>query len=225
MASTQTKEEYTKAMYAILSRLAIRKKYHVEVVPGMIAQSYQEGWNSGLAKKYFNYWGMKAGSSYKGRTVAMNNKAGTDPAIYRVFTSMEDGCEGYFTFLKYSRYAPLKSCKSSEEYLQKIGPCGWNGNSGYGERCASHLAEVRKYLTSYDVDVGKPITPELISRVIAGEYGNGKARENALANEGYTYSEVRKKINELDKIGKEILPTIKNKAGEYWKCLLKLMDL
>ena len=60
---------------------------------------------------------------------------------------------------------------------------------------------------------------------VAGEYGNGKARETALTNEGYSYSEVRKKINELDKIGKEILPTIKDKAGEYWKCLLKLMDL
>lgn len=147
-SSAQTKEEYTKAMYAILSKLAIQAGFQAEVIPGMIAQSYQEGWNSGLARKYFNYWGMKAGSSYKGKTVAMNNKAGTDPAIYRVFTSMEDGCEGYLTFLKYSRYAPLKNCTSSEEYLQKIGPCGWNSNKGYGERCASHLPEVRKYLNA-----------------------------------------------------------------------------
>jgi hypothetical protein len=143
----QTKEEYTKSMYAILSRLAVQEGFNVAVVPGMIAQSYQEGWNSGLATKYFNYWGMKAGSSYKGRTVAMNNKAGNDPAIYRVFTSMEDGCRGYFTFLNYSRYRSLKDCTSSEEYLLRIGPCGWNSNSGYGQRCVAHLPEVRKYLT------------------------------------------------------------------------------
>ena len=163
-SSAQAKEEYTKAMYAILSRLAIQAGFQVEVIPGMIAQSYQEGWNSGLARKYFNYWGMKAGSSYKGKTVAMNNKAGTDPAIYRVFTSMEDGCEGYFTFLKYSRYAPLKNCTSSEEFLQKIGPCGWNSNKGYGERCASHLPEVRKYL-----NVNYPVPTRILKRGAKGE--------------------------------------------------------
>ena len=163
-SSAQTKEEYTKAMYAILSKLAIQAGFQAEVIPGMIAQSYQEGWNSGLARKYFNYWGMKAGSSYKGKTVAMNNKAGTDPAIYRVFTSMEDGCEGYFTFLKYSRYAPLKNCTSSEEYLQKIGPCGWNSNKGYGERCASHLPEVRKYL-----NVSYPIPTRILKKGVRGD--------------------------------------------------------
>ncbi len=177
-SSAQTKEEYTKAMYAILSRLAIQAGFHVEVIPGMIAQSYQEGWNSGLARKYFNYWGMKAGSSYKGKTVAMNNKAGTDPAIYRVFTSMEDGCEGYFAFLKYSRYAPLKNCTSSEEYLQKIGPCGWNSNKGYGERCASHLPEVRKYL-----NVSYPVPTRILKRGTKGE--DVKWLQQKLSERGY----------------------------------------
>lgn len=177
-SSAQTKEEYTKAMYAILSKLAIQAGFQAEVIPGMIAQSYQEGWNSGLARKYFNYWGMKAGSSYKGKTVAMNNKAGTDPAIYRVFTSMEDGCEGYFTFLKYSRYAPLKNCTSSEEYLQKIGPCGWNGNKGYGERCASHLPEVRKYL-----NVSYPVPARILKRGTKGE--DVKWLQQKLSERGY----------------------------------------
>lgn len=177
-SSAQTKEEYTKVMYAILSRLAIQAGFHVEVVPGMIAQSYQEGWNSGLARKYFNYWGMKAGSSYKGKTVAMNNKAGTDPAIYRVFTSMEDGCEGYFTFLKYSRYAPLKNCTSSEEYLQKIGPCGWNSNKGYGERCASHLPEVRKYL-----NVSYPRPTRILKKGVRGD--DVKWLQQKLSERGY----------------------------------------
>lgn len=177
-SSAQTKEEYTKAMYAILSRLAIQAGFQVEVIPGMIAQSYQEGWNSGLARKYFNYWGMKAGSSYKGKTVAMNNKAGTDPAIYRVFTSMEDGCEGYFTFLKYSRYAPLKNCTSSEEFLQKIGPCGWNSNKGYGERCASHLPEVRKYL-----NVSYPVPTRILKKGVRGD--DVKWLQQKLTEKGY----------------------------------------
>lgn len=177
-SSAQTKEEYTKAMYAILSKLAIQAGFQAEVIPGMIAQSYQEGWDSGLARKYFNYWGMKAGSSYKGKTVAMNNKAGTDPAIYRVFTSMEDGCEGYFTFLKYTRYAPLKNCTSSEEYLQKIGPCGWNSNKGYGERCASHLPEVRKYL-----NVSYPRPTRILKKGVRGD--DVKWLQQKLSERGY----------------------------------------
>ena len=136
-----TKTEYIKKMYSILAPMCIQYGYH-NVAAAMIAQSIQEGWNSGLATKYFNYWGMKAGKSYKGKTVAMNNKAGNDPAVYRVYTSMANGCEGYFIFLSYPRYQPLKNCKTDDEYLDKIGPCGWNSNPGYGSRCKSHLKEV-----------------------------------------------------------------------------------
>ena len=137
-----TKTEYIRQMYSILVPMCQKYGYH-NVAAGMIAQSIQEGWNSGLAKKYFNYWGMKGESKdYKGPKVAMNNKAKTDPAVYRVYYSMEQGCEGYFEFLKYSRYRSLKNCTTDIDYLNKIGPCGWNGNYKYGERCASHLKEV-----------------------------------------------------------------------------------
>jgi hypothetical protein len=135
------KKEYIRKMYAILVPMCAKNGYF-NVAAGMIAQSIQEGWNSGLATKYHNYWGMKAGKSYKGKTVAMNNKAGNDPAVYRVFSSMEDGCQGYFDFLAYPRYAQLKQCKTDKEYLNRIGPCGWNSNPGYGARCISHLKEV-----------------------------------------------------------------------------------
>ena len=136
-----TKQEYIRQMYSILVPMCKNYGYY-NVAAAMIAQSIQEGWNSGLATKYYNYWGMKAGSKYKGKTVAMNNKAGNDPAVYRVFTSMEDGCRGYFDFLAYPRYQVLKQCNSDTEYLNKIGPAGWNSNPGYGSRCASHLKEV-----------------------------------------------------------------------------------
>ena len=163
-------------MYAILVPMCAQYGYH-NVAAGMIAQSIQEGWNSGLATKYYNYWGMKAGKSYKGRTVAMNNKAGNDPAVYRVYTSMENGCEGYFVFLSYPRYQPLKNCATDEEYLDLIGPCGWNSNPGYGGRCKSHLKEVydalgtspqplwqvgQTYTTQQDLNVRKEPNGDLV---------------------------------------------------------------
>lgn len=142
-----TKTEYIRKMYSILAPMCTKYGYH-NVAAGMIAQSIQEGWNSGLATKYHNYWGMKAGKGYKGPTVAMNNKAKNDPAVYRTFTSMEQGCDGYFVFLSYPRYAALRNCLTDEDYLDKIGPCGWNGNLGYGSRCKSHLKEVYDALGS-----------------------------------------------------------------------------
>ena len=140
-----TKTEFIRKMHSILVPMCAQHGYH-NVACGMIAQSIQEGWNSGLATKYYNYWGMKAGKSYKGQTVAMNNKAGNDPAVYRVYTSMEDGCDGYFVFLSYPRYQSLRNCTTDAEFLDKIGPCGWNSNPGYGDRCKSHLKEVYEAL-------------------------------------------------------------------------------
>lgn len=136
-----TKTEYIQKMYAILVPMCAKYGYH-NVAAGMIAQSIQEGWNSGLATKYHNYWGMKAGKDYKGPKIAMNNKAGNDPAVYRTYPTMEAGCEGYFQFLSYPRYQALKNCTTDVEYLDRIGPCGWNSNLGYGDRCKKHLPEV-----------------------------------------------------------------------------------
>ena len=155
-----TKAEYIRKMYSILVPMCAKYGYH-NVAAAMIAQSIQEGWNSGLATKYFNYWGMKSGKGFKGKTVAMNNKAKTDPAVYRVFTSMEDGCEGYFAFLAYPRYQSLKNCATDSDYLDKIGPCGWNINPGYGSRCKTHLKEVYEALgTPAQWEIGKTYTTQ-----------------------------------------------------------------
>jgi hypothetical protein len=142
-----TKTEYIRKMYSILVPMCAKNGYH-NVACAMIAQSIQEGWNSGLATKYHNYWGMKAGESYKGQTVVMDNKQKNDKATYRVFTSMADGCEGYFKFLEYPRYRPLKNCTTDIEYLERIGPAGWNSNVGYGSRCIRHLQEVYSALAN-----------------------------------------------------------------------------
>jgi len=164
-----TKSEYIKKMYSILSPMCAKHGYH-NVAAAMIAQSIQEGWNSGLATKYHNYWGMKAGKSYKGKTVAMNNKAGNDPAVYRVYGSMEEGCDGYFVFLSYPRYYPLRNCTTDIEYLNEIGPCGWNGNSKYGEHCISHLKEVYEVLN----DTSPVTTPVTTTPVQSSQWQVGK---------------------------------------------------
>ena len=232
--SSAQQKQFIETIGPIIQAEARARGY--KVCSAVIAQAAIESayGTSKLASVWGNFFGLKCGSSWKGPSVNLATKEEYNSVLvsikdnFRVFQTdgkadMVLGVKGYYDFISTKRYANLKEATTAEEYLRFIKQDGYATSSSYVNTCMNVV--LKHELTAYDVDVGKPITPELINRVIAGEYGNGKARETALTNEGYTYSEVRKKINELDKIGKEILPTIKSKAGEYWKCLLKLMDL
>lgn len=229
MASSAEQRQFIETIGPLIQAEAKARGY--KVCSAVISQAcIESGYNTSLLSlKYHNYFGLKCGSAWKGPSVNMSTKEEYNSQLvsirdnFRVFPDMESGVKGYYDFISTKRYASLKDTDTPLSYLSEIKKSGYATSSSYVNSCMNVV--LKHELTAYDVDVGKPITPELISRVIAGEYGNGKARETALTNEGYNYSEVRKKINELDKIGKEILPTIKSKAGEYWKCLLKLMDL
>ena len=232
--SSAQQKQFIETIGPIIQAEARARGY--KVCSAVIAQAAIESayGTSKLASVWGNFFGLKCGSSWKGPSVNLATKEEYNSVLvsikdnFRVFQTdgkadMVLGVKGYYDFISTKRYANLRDATTAEEYLRFIKQDGYATSSSYVNTCMNVV--LRHELTAYDVDVGKPITPELIERVIVGEYGTGKTRENALTNEGYTYSEVRKKINELDKIGKEILPAIKNKAGDYWKCLLKLMEL
>lgn len=229
MASSAQAKQFIETIGPIIQEEAKARGYLV--CSPIIAQAcIESGYNTSLlSMKYHNYFGMKCGSSWKGPSVNMATKEEYNSQLvsirdnFRAYPDMISGVKGYFDFISTNRYANLKSAETAEEYLKRIKADGYATSSSYVNTCMNVVN--RFDLTKYDSFASKPITPELIERVIAGEYGNGKARENALTNEGYNYTEVRAKINELDKVGKEILPTIKNKVGEYWKCVVKLMGL
>lgn len=67
----------------------------------------------------------------------------------------------------------------------------------------------------------KHVTPELITDVISGKYGEEGQRNVKLTAAGYNPSAVTKKLNDLKKLAAELNP-IKEKAGAYWEILLKL---
>ena len=198
----------------------------------IIAQAcIESGYNTSLlSMKYHNYFGMKCGSAWKGPSVNLATKEEYNSQLvsirdnFRVYGSMEEGVKGYFDFISTSRYSNLKTAETAEEYLKRIKTDGYATSSQYVSTCMSVVN--RHDLTSFDtVKVYKPITPELIQRVIDGEYGNGSERENRILSEGYKYDDVRKKINDLDKIARQYLPDIRPKGGEYWKSVISLMLL
>ena len=190
--------------------------YGISVHSPIIAQAIIEsGWGkSGLASKYHNYFGLKCGSSWKGKSVNMATKeeykVGTITNIrdnFRVFDDFDDGIRGYFEFIKTSRYANLKGVKSPEEYVRRLKADGYATSSKYVDNVMRVIRDNK--LTRFDgngdgamkkeeltgkVLSGKEIIDILARRVIDGDYGVGADRKKKL---GDLYPIVQKRVNEL----------------------------
>lgn len=190
--------------------------YGIEVHSPIIAQAILEsGWGkSSLASKYHNYFGLKCGSAWKGKSVNMATKeeykVGTLTNIrdnFRVYDSMEAGVKGYFDFINTSRYANLKGVKSPEEYVKRIKADGYATSSKYVDNIMRVIRDNK--LTRFDgngdcdmkkeeltgrVLSGEEIIDILAKRVINGDYGVGADRREKL---GELYSIVQKRVNEL----------------------------
>lgn len=197
--------------------------YGIEVHSPIIAQAILEsGWGkSSLASKYHNYFGLKCGGAWKGKSVNMATQEEYTVGVmtdirdnFRVFDSMEDGVKGYFDFINYSRYANLKGVKNPEEYCRRIKADGYATSSRYVDSLLRVIRE--NNLTRFDTDVEEPkkedgddmrkeeltgdiltgaeIIEILAKRVIKGDYGNGQERREKL---GDLYSVVQSRVNEL----------------------------
>ena len=190
--------------------------YGIEVHSPIIAQAILEsGWGkSRLASKYHNYFGLKCGSAWKGKSVNMATKeeykVGTLTNIrdnFRVYDSMDAGVKGYFDFINTKRYANLKGVKSPKEYIKRIKADGYATSSRYVDNVMRVIRD--NNLTRFDgngdddmkkeeltgkVLSGKEIIDILAKRVINGDYGKGEERRKNL---GELYPIVQKRANEI----------------------------
>lgn len=198
--------------------------YGIKVHSPIIAQAILEsGWGgSTLASKYNNFFGLKCGGSWKGKSVNMATKeeytVGTLTDIranFRVFDSIEDGVKGYFEFINYSRYSNLKGVANPEEYCRLIKADGYATSSTYVtnlmrvirdnnltrfDGTQENMEKENEDMVSGDI-VGTQLTGaeiiELLAKeVIKGRYGNGNDRKKKL---GELYPIVQKRVNELCK--------------------------
>lgn len=198
--------------------------YGIKVHSPIIAQAILEsGWGDNtLASKYNNFFGLKCGGSWKGKSVNMATKeeytVGTLTDIranFRVYDSIEDGVKGYFEFINYIRYANLKGVEEPEEYCRRIKADGYATSSTY----VTNLMRVIRdnNLTRFDGTqenvekenedmvsgeivgtqlTGAEIVDLLAKEVIKGRYGNGNDRKKKL---GELYPIIQKRVNELCK--------------------------
>ena len=133
------------------------KKRGYSVFSTVIAQAIIES-NSGksiLGYKYHNYFGMKCGSRWKGKSVNLKTKeeytVGTLTTIkdnFRVYDSIEEGVKGYYDFISTKRYANLKESKTYVEYAENLKSDGYATSSKYVNTLCTTVDAYN--LTKYD---------------------------------------------------------------------------
>lgn len=198
---TTEQQNFIKLIYEALCKYA--PTYNIKCYSAIIGQAILEsGWGkSKLASSYHNYFGLKCGSKWKGKSVNMKTfeeyKAGTLAPIsdnFRVFDNLDEGVKGYLDFINTSRYSNLKNIPSPQEYLQNIKNDGYATSSTY---VSSVMKIVNTYnLSSYDTKISKSIE-EIAKEVIKGKWKNGEERKKLLTEAGYNYSDVQKEVNKL----------------------------
>lgn len=133
-----TKAEFVQNVIPRIAYIAKQKGY--KYPSAIIAQAICESaWGtSSLSSKYYNFFGMKCGSSWKGKSVNLKTKeeykVGTLTTIkdnFRAYDSIDDGINGYFDFIQKTRYQNLKEATSPEDYIKKLKNDGWATSSTY----------------------------------------------------------------------------------------------
>ena len=154
-----THEEFIRTVAGYVKKYA--PEYGIRVCSPVIAQAILEsGWGeSKLAKQYHNYFGLKCGSKWTGKSVNLKTQEEYTPGTlitirdnFRVFNSMEDGVKGYFEFIQLKRYQNLRGITDPEKYLNTIKADGYATSSAYVE---NNMRIIRRYgLTKYDAAEG-----------------------------------------------------------------------
>lgn len=119
-------------------------QYDIQSNSAVIAQAILEsGWGeSKLAKEYHNYFGLKCGTLWQGKSVNMQTNEEYEPGTittirdnFRVYDNMEDGVKGYFEFIQLPRYQNLRGVKDARTYLELISVDGYATSSSYVKNC------------------------------------------------------------------------------------------
>jgi flagellum-specific peptidoglycan hydrolase FlgJ len=204
MASAAQAKDFIKRIAPIIQKEAKARGY--KVCSPIIAQACIESAFDGslLAYKYHNYFGMKCGSSWKGRSVNLRTKEEYTPGKlttirdnFRAYQTMEDGVKGYFDFISAKRYANLLTAETPQEYLKRIKADGYATSSTYVN---TNMNCINKYnLTDWDWQTPntEKTIDEIAIEVIDGKWGVGATRKQLLRAAGYNPSMVQARVNEI----------------------------
>ena len=163
-SSAQAKD-FIKYIAPMIQEQAKANGYIICSVP--IAQAIKEGaaGTSKLAKVYHNHHGLKCGKAWlknhPDRSICLKTmeeyKPGTLTQIkdyFRTYPDDLEGIKGYYEFLRYDRYSPLKTATTPEAYAEILQSSGYATDSSY---CSSLIYD---YVNRYDLRKYDPVEAE-----------------------------------------------------------------
>ena len=183
MAYSQEQIAFINALAPLVQAECIKRGYHVAspILAQASVESFKKQGLSQLASKYNNFFGMKCGDKWTGKSVNLSTKEeytkGSLTPIednFRVYDSMEQGVKGYFDFINTRRYANLKTATTPIQYLERIKADGYATSSTY---VSTNLGRIQAMnLTRFDnfsdiVPTGNPY-PEPTKSVKLNSKGN-----------------------------------------------------
>ena len=201
------KQEFLQQVAPVIQQVASERGYRFP--SAIIAQAALEsGWGqSVLSSQYFNFFGMKCGSTYNGKSINMTTKEEYQPGTmttirdnFRAYNNIREGIEGYFNFICMQRYQNLKTATSPEDYIQRLKNDGWATASAYVSAVTTILnANNLRQFDSVPAPTPQPVQniDDIARRVIRGEFGNGADRRRRIAAAGYDYNQVQARVNQL----------------------------
>ena len=177
----------------MIGKAAVAEYERFKILPSLtIAQAILESnWGkSMLSQKAYNYFGMKAGSGWKGATYSSKTQeqtpagqAFTVNADFRAYPDVRSGIRGYYVFLQYPRYANLKGVTDYKEACRLIKADGWATDVKYTDKLVSLI---EKYgLVKYDEEVLEMVEKDKI--IVDGK----ECKVNMIRKDGVTYVKTR----------------------------------
>lgn len=177
----------------MIGKAAVAEYERFKILPSLtIAQAILESnWGrSMLSQKAYNYFGMKAGSGWKGATYSSKTqeqtpagKAFTINADFRAYPDVQAGIRGYYVFLQYPRYANLKGVTDYKEACRLIKADGWATDVKYTDKLVSLIE--KHGLTKYDEEVLEVVEKDKI--IVDGK----ECKVNMIRKDGVTYVKTR----------------------------------
>lgn len=190
-------------------------KYGIKIYSPIIAQAILESaWGKSKLAEKNNFFGLKAGSSFKGDTIQLETKEEINGKLvvvsdtFRAFKSVDAGVKGYFDFINTKRYENLKGVTDPETYLTNIKKDGYATASNYVPSLMRVIAGYN--LTSYDdkKTEAAPVKKETVTDydnsikncfdMIASDiikhpalYGNAEIRKERI------YKEIQLRVNRI----------------------------
>lgn len=165
-----TKSEFFNMMYRNAPANMGGLYMSVMLAQAALESSYGQNW---FAKKYNNYFGIKAGSGWTGKRASaytheyVNGEKVVQTSDFRVYDTIKDGIRGYITFLKNNqRYEKngVFSAKTPKEECEALQRAGYATSPNYAKTLISiiNTYELKKY------DKKKRLKKVLIISILAG---------------------------------------------------------